>query len=72
MDINFEQSTYTFSESDGTVDICAVTFNEALYDFDVGFAINVQVTESPSSATGMYCKLTFSMEIAKQFYNINT
>lgn len=51
MDIHFEQTTYIFSESDGTEDVCAVTLNEATYDFSVGFDIAVQTTES-SSATG--------------------
>lgn len=49
VDIEFEQSAYTFNEYDGTVEVCAIT--PATYDFFVTIPITVEDAEV-SSATG--------------------
>ena len=55
VDIDFEQSTYTFSESDSPVSVCVVTLGEVTYNFSVGFCINTDMPES-RPATGTYQK----------------
>ena len=52
VDIDFEQSVYTFSENDGTVDVCLVTSDEVTYNFGVIFDIALQFPEL-RSATGI-------------------
>ena len=48
MDIEFVEASYTFNEYDGTVEVCAATVNDTMYNTTISISVTTQETQSAS------------------------
>lgn len=48
VDIEFTETSYTFNEYDGTVEVCAATVNDTTYNTSISISVTSEETESAS------------------------